>query len=129
MATSVSMVNTSSDTLKRDLNIIHLANNSYRSLNTYNAWNVLQRKCEHHAAQYLHHAPIFFNCGDPHLLPDFKRPCDEVKIAHKRKAYMYKRTYGPPCNGGRKKWTKGGCDDVPDRIYGSGVQLMGKNWM
>ena len=36
MATSVSLVNTSSNTIKRVLNIIHLANISHHSLNTSN---------------------------------------------------------------------------------------------
>ena len=124
MAMPVSLVNTSSDTLNHVLNILHLANNYYHSLNTYNAWNVTQGKLGHHAAQHPQHTPICFNCGEPHLLPDCKRHSDEAKIARNRKAYMDKITDGPPRNGGRKKWTSGGCGDGPDRSHGSGVQIM-----
>ena len=129
MATSVSLVNTSRNTLKRVLNILHLANNSYHSLNTSNAWNVPQGKCGHHAAQNPHHNPIYFKCGKPHMLPDCKCPCDEAKIARNRKAYMDKRPDVPPYNGGRKKWTKVGRGDGPDRSHGSGVQWIGNKWM
>ena len=121
MAMSVSLFNTLSDNLKSVLNILHLANNSYQYLNTSNAWNVPQVKCGHHASHHPHHTPIFFNCGKPHLLPDFKRPRDEAKIARNRKTYMDKRPDSPPCNGGYKKWTKGGRGDGPDSSHGSDV--------
>ena len=49
MATPVLLVNTSSDTLKRVLNILHLTNHSYHSLKTYNAWNFTRGKRGHHA--------------------------------------------------------------------------------
>ena len=129
MATPVSLVNTSSNTLKRVLNILHLANNSYHSLNTSNAWNLPQTKLGNHAAHYPNHTPICFNCGKPHMLPDCKLPCDEAKITRNRKAYMDKRPGSPPCNGWNKKWTKGGIGDGTDRIHRSGVQVMGNKWM
>ena len=59
MDTSVSLVNTSSDTFKRVLNILHLINNSYHSLNTSNDWNLPQGKRGHHASNHPHHTPIF----------------------------------------------------------------------
>ena len=106
------------------LDIIHLANNSYYYLNTSNAWIVPQGKRGHHDAQQPHQNPIFFNCGELHLLPDCKRPHDEANIARNRKAYMDKPPYGPPRNGGRKKWTKGGRGDGSNRSHRSGVKLM-----
>ena len=42
---------------------------------------------------------------------------------------MDKHPDGPPRNEGRKKWDKGDRGDGPDRSHGSGVQLMGENWM
>ena len=103
MATSVSLVNTPSNTLKRVLNIICLANNSYQYFNTSNAWNVTQGKRGHHAAQHPHHTTICFNCDNLHLLPYCKRPCDEAKIARNMKTYTEKRPECPPHDGGRKK--------------------------
>ena len=129
MATPVSLVNTSNDTLKHVLDILHLANNSYHCLNTSNDWNVLQGKRGHHAARHPHHPPICFNCDNPHLLLDCKFSRDEAEIARNRKACMVKRSNYPPRNGGRKKWTKGGQGDGTDISHGSWVQLIGNKWM
>ena len=129
MDTLVSLGNTSSDTFKSVLNIIHLANNYFHYLNTSNACNVPKKKHGNHADQKPHHILICFNCGEPHMLPDCKRPRNEAKIARNRKGYMENHPDGPPCNGGRKKWTKLGRGDVPDRSHGSGAQLMGNKWM
>ena len=135
MGTSVSLVNTSSVTLKRVLHIIVLVNNSYHSLNTSNFWNVTQGKRGHNLAQHPHHTPNCFNCGEAHLLPDCKRYCNEANIARNRKSYMDKRPDGSR-NNGRKKWSKGGCGGGvgrgggnPNRSAVSGVKLMGNKLM
>ena len=107
MGTAVSLINNSSVTLKRVLQIIVLAKNSYQSLNTSNVWNVPQGKRENHSAHNPHHTPECFNCGEAHLLPDYKRYRNEAKIARNRKAYMDKLPYGSRINV-RKKWSKGG---------------------
>ena len=101
MGTAVSLTNTSAVTLTRVLAIVILANNSYHLINTSNAWSIPQGKCGHHASQFT---PEWFNCGEPHLLPDCKRPQDESKIARNKKAYMDKRPKGPSQNNGRQKW-------------------------
>ena len=131
MGMAVSLVNTSSVTLKRVLHIIVLYNNSYYSLNTSNVWNFPQGECGHHSAQNPHHSPDYFNCGEAHLLPDCKQALDEAKIERNRKAYMDKLPDGSR-NNGRKKWSKGGrgggCGrggGNPDRSAASGVHLMG----
>ena len=67
MGTVLSLANTSAATLTRVLAIVVLANNSYHSLNTSNAWNIPQGKRGHHTSQFTHE---WFNCGEPHLLPD-----------------------------------------------------------
>ena len=133
MGMDVSLVNTSSVTLKHVLHIIVLANNSYHSLNNFNAWNVPQGKRGHHSAQKPHHTPECFNCGKTHPLPDCKHDCDEAKIARNRRAYMNKRPDGSR-NNGHKKWSKGGRGEGgghglgnPDRNAASGLQLMGKS--
>ena len=87
---SVSLINNSSIPIKRFLQTIVLKKNSYHSLDTSNVWNLPQVKRENHSAQNPHHTFECFNCGEDHLLPDFKRACDEAKIAHKRKAYRDK---------------------------------------
>ena len=127
MGTAVSLINTSSVTLKRVLHIIVLANNSYHSLNTSNVWNVPQGKSGHHSAQHPHQNLECFSCGEAHLLPDCKRARDEAKIVRNSKAYMDKRPDGYRKNG-RKKWSKcgrggeGGCGGgKPDRSAASGV--------
>ena len=129
MATPVLLVYTSSNTLKRVLNILHLENNSYHSLNTSNSWSAPQVKRGHNDAQHPHHNPICFKCDDPHMLPNCKRTRNETKIARNSKAYMEKCPDGLPCNGGCKKCTKGVIGDDSDRNHGSGVKLMGNNWM
>ena len=129
MATPLLLVNTSSDTLKRVLNILHLANNYYHYFNTSNAWNVPQGNRGHNSARHPHQTPLFFNCGEPHMPPDFNHPLDESNSARNSKAYMDKLPDGPTHNVGRKKWTKSGRGDCPDRSHGSGVQLMGNKWM
>ena len=129
MDTPVLLVNTSSNNIKRVLNIFHLANNSYYPLNTSNACNMPQVNHGHHAAHHPHHIPICFNCGKLHLLPDCKSPRNESTIAHSRKVYMDKHPDGPPRNGGLKKWTKVGRGDGSDRSHGYGFKLMGKKWM
>ena len=101
MGTAVSLNNTSAATLTRVLAIVVLANNSYHSLNTSNAWNIPQGKRGHHASQFN---PECFNGGKPHLLPDCKCPQDESKIARNKKAYMDKRPKGPSRNNWRQKW-------------------------
>ena len=101
MGTAVSLTNTSAATLIQVLAIVILENNSYHLLNTLNARNIPQGKRGHHASQFT---PECFNCGDPHLLPDCKRPRDESKIARNKKAYMDKRPKGPSRNNWRKKW-------------------------
>ena len=63
MGTAMSLVNTSSITLKRVLYITVLANNSYHSLNTSNFWNFPQGKLGDHSAHHSHHTPECFNCG------------------------------------------------------------------
>ena len=135
MGTDVSLVNTSSVTLKRVLKIIVLENNSYHYLNTSNVWNVPQVKRGHHTSHQPHHNPECFNCGEAHLLPDCKRARDEAKIARNRKAYMDKRPDGFRYNG-RKKWSTGGHGGRggrgggnPDRSAAYGVQLMGNKCM
>ena len=97
MSTSVTLVNTTTATLKRIKQILVLAKNSYYSLNTSNSWNVPSGQ---HAAREFKHPPKCFNCGEPHLLPDFKKPHDEGEIARNRKAHMDK--------GGVKGGNKGG---------------------
>ena len=129
MAMPVLLVNNSSNNLKRVLNIIHLANSSYHSLNTSNAWNVPQGKHGNHADYNPHHTTTCLNCGNPHMIPDCKRPRNEAKIVLNRKAYMDKRADGPPRNGGRNNWTKVGHGDGPNMSHGSRVQLMGNKWM
>ena len=131
----VSLVNTSSVTLKRVVHIIVLANNNYHSLNTSNVWNVPQVKRGHHSSQKPHQTPECFNCGESHLLPDCKQTRDEEKITRNRKAYMDKFPDGS-CKSGRKKWSKvgrgvgGGRGGVnPNRSAISGVQPMGNKWM
>ena len=132
MGTAVSLINTSSVTLKRVLHIIVLANNSYHSLNTSNVWNVPQGKSGHHPAQHPHQNLECFSCGEAHLLPDCKRARDEAKIARTRKLYIDKSPHGS-CNNVRKNWPKGGHggggvreQGNPNRSAASGVQLMGK---
>ena len=49
MGTAVSLNNTYAATLTRLLVIVVLANNSYHSLNTSNAWNIPQGNHGHHA--------------------------------------------------------------------------------
>ena len=106
MVTSVSLVNTSSVTIKRVLHIIVLANNSYHSLNTSNFWNFPQGKLGDHSAHHSHHTPECFNCGKAHLLPDCKQARNEAKIARNRKVYMDKHPDGSR-NNGRNKCPKG----------------------
>ena len=102
MGTAVSLFNTSSVTLKRVLRIIFMENNSYHTLNISNVWNVPQGKRGNNSPQYPHHTPECFNCGESHLLLDFKRARNEAKIVRNRKSYMYKRPDGSR-NNGRKK--------------------------
>ena len=85
MSTLVTLGNTTTATLKRIKQILVLANNSYHSLNTSNSWNV---PSGHHAAREFKHPPKCFNCGEPHLLPNCKKPRDEGKIVRNRKAHM-----------------------------------------
>ena len=132
MGTDVSLVKTSSVTLKRVLYSIVLENNRYHSLNTSNALNVPQRKRGHHSSQNPRHTPDCFNSGEAHLLPDCKRARDEAKIARTRKLYIDKSPHGS-CNNVRKNWPKGGHggggvreQGNPNRSAASGVQLMGK---
>ena len=127
MVTAVFLTNTSAATLTRVLAIVVLANNSYHSLNTSNAWNIPQGKRGHHASQLT---PECFNCGKPHLLPDCKRPREESKIARNKKVCMDKRPKGPYLNNGRQKWSKDGQRvGNQDRSAASGVQMKGNKWM
>ena len=87
MSTSVRLGNTTTATLKRIKQILVLANNPYHSLNTSNSRNV---PIGHHAAREFKHHPKCFNCGEPHLLPNCKKPRDEGGIAHNIKAHMEK---------------------------------------
>ena len=108
MSTSVTLGNTTTATLKQVKQIIVFVNNSYHSLNTSNSWNV---PSGHHAARYFKHPPKCFNCGDPHLLPDCKKPRDEGNISRNRKVHMEKGGGKGGNKGGvnsRKKWSKDG---------------------
>ena len=97
MSTSVMLGNTTTATLKQIKQILVLANNSYHSLNTSNSWNVPNG---HHATREFNHYPKCFNCGEPHLILNRKKPCDEDKISRNRKVHMDK--------GGGKGGNKGG---------------------
>ena len=127
MGTAVSLTNTSAATLTQVLAIMVLENNSYHLINTSNPWNIPQGKRGHHASQFTHDC---FNCGQPYLLPDSKRPRDKSKIARNKKAYMDKRPKVPSRNNGRQKWSKDGKGGGnQDRSAASGVQMKGNKWM
>ena len=87
ISTLATLGNTTTATPKRIKQILVLANNSYRSLNNSNSWNV---PSVHHAARDFKHPPKCFNCGEPHLLPDFKKPRNEGKNTRNRKAHTEK---------------------------------------
>jgi hypothetical protein len=127
MATPVSLINTSDATFVRVKEILQLANNSYHSLNTSNAWSVPHG---HHSS--ISGSPVCFNCGGDHMLPDCRKPRDEGKIARNRKAFQDK--HGIPPGGGRKKWgdqNKKGKGKPNDKKppMGSGVSMVGNEWM
>ena len=135
MSTSATLGNTTTATLKRIKQILVLANNFYHSLSTSNCWNV---HSVHHAARGFKNPPKYFNCGDPHFLPDCKKPRDEGKIARNRKAHMKKGGGKGGNKGGgnsRKKCTKdrgggGGYQNNDNSNHGNGgVQMMGNKWM
>jgi len=76
MATPVSLINYSDATYTRVKDILQLANNSYHSLNTSNAWSMPHG---HHASHTSTNR--CFNCGSDHMLPDCKKPRDKGQIA------------------------------------------------
>ena len=85
MSTSVTLVNTTTATMKRIKQILILANNSYHYPNTSNSWNV---PSGHHDAREFKYPPKGFNSGEPNLLPNCKKPRNEGKITGNRKAHM-----------------------------------------
>ena len=104
----VTLGNTTTATLKQIKQILVLANNSYHYLNASNSWNV---PSGHYAAREFKHPPKWFKSGEPHLLPNFKKPRDEGKIARNRKVHMEKGGGKGGNKGGgnsHKKWTKDG---------------------
>ena len=108
MSTLVKLGNITTATLKRIKQILVLANNSYHSLNTSNSWNV---PSGHHDAREFKHPTNCFNCGEPHLRPDYKKPRNEGNIACNRKAHMEKggeKGGNKGVGNSRKKWTNDG---------------------
>ena len=108
MSSLVTLGNTTTATLKRIKQILISANNSYHSINISNSWNF---PSGHHAAKDFKHPPKWFNCGEPHLLTDCKKPRDEDKIARNRKSHTEKGGGKGGNEGGGnscKKWTKYG---------------------
>ena len=141
MSTSVTLGNSDTATLKRVKHILALANNSYHSLNTSKIWNV---PSGHHAAREFKYPPKCFNCGEPHLLPDCKKPRDEGKIARNKKAHSEKGGDKGGYKGtgnNRKKWSKdgggGGGRANDNKNHGNSgaqngngdVKLFGNKWM